>query len=142
MSQDEAPRGRPQTSGRTLVLITVLLAVAIMLVFPVRSWFTQRAVLAELETEIAAGQQRVTDLQQQLDTWRDPAHIEAEARRRLNMVRKGETAFIVADPEVVAEEVPPPADTWYGELWQSVEESSGRRPADLNEVAERPDGPR
>ncbi|MCB0919682.1 MAG: septum formation initiator family protein [Actinobacteria bacterium] len=140
---ESAPQSRTPTSGRTLILVTVLLAVAMMLVFPVRSWFTQRAVLAELEGEITAAQQRVDDLQRQRDTWQDPNHIEAEARRRLNMVRKGENALIVMRPqEQSAAEVPPPADTWYGRLWQSVEERSGRRPADLAETATDPGSPR
>ncbi|MCH9815314.1 MAG: septum formation initiator family protein [Actinomycetia bacterium] len=139
------PAPRQASNGRTLALVGALLAIALMLVLPVRSWLTQRANLVELREDIAAAQVRVDALQQQRDSWQDPQYVEDQARLRLNMVRPGEAGLIVVDPaQEQAEAFEELPDTWWGRVWGSVESSSGRRPADLTdeEVAVREDAPR
>jgi cell division protein FtsB len=138
--------GRQRTSnGRTLALVGALLAIALMLVLPVRSWITQRANLAELREDIVAAQVRVDDLRAQDQAWQDPEFVQEQARLRLNMVRPGESSLIVVDPaQTEAEALTDLPDTWWGRVWGSVESSSGRRPADLNDdgVAVREGAPR
>lgn len=121
-----------QTSGRTLVLVAVFLAMALMLALPVRSWLTQRSQLDELQSQIDAAYGRVAVLQETQRQWQDPAFIEAQARLRLNMVRPGEMGMIVDDQS--SSQAPtgdaPPA-TWYDRLWRSTDSAAGRRPAEI-----------
>ena len=119
------------TSGRTLVLFGTLLAVALMLALPIRTWLAQRAELDTMQADIVAAQQRVAELQKEQSQWQDPAFIEAQARLRLNMVMPGESGLIALDrAELAAEEAPdPPAVTWYDKVWRSTEAAAGRRPA-------------
>lgn len=125
------PTPTHHTSGRTLVLFGTLLAIALMLALPIRTWLAQRASLDAMATDIAAAQQRVADLQSQQSQWQDPAYIEGQARLRLNMVKPGESGLIALDrAEMQAQETPdPPAVTWYDKVWRSTEAAAGRRAA-------------
>ena len=71
------------TSGRTLVLFGTLLAVALMLALPIRTWLAQKSSLEALRGDIDAAQQRVEGLQTEQQQWLDPLFIEAQARKRL-----------------------------------------------------------
>lgn len=118
-----APAPSRTTSGRTLVLVGSLLAVAVMLALPIRSWVGQQSHLAELSADIDAAQQRVDDLDDQRNRWQDPAYVERQARLRLNMVRPGELGLIVLDPDLepdVARADEGGTDSWYGRLWDST----------------------
>lgn len=121
----------PRSSGRTLVLVGVVMAIALMLALPVRSWLSQRVELDELRDEIAAAQDRVTSLQQDQAAWQDPVFIEEQARLRLNLVRSGEAGLIVLDrtPDQVSGSDTP--NTWYERLWRSTDAAAGRRPAEI-----------
>jgi len=122
-----------QTSGRTIVLVGVFFAIALMLILPMRSWLTQRGELAELSSELEVTRARVAGLQQQESNWQEPAYIEEQARLRLNMVKSGEIGLILRGNDVagqdVSQEVPP--NTWYERLWQSTDSASGRRPTEI-----------
>ena len=125
-----APR---TSSGRTLTLVGVLLAIAIMLALPVRTWFAQQAGLDDLRNEIGAAQQRVDSLEQQQELWADPAYVESQARLRLNYVMRGEIGLMALSSDggpgtQPGDDLP---DTWWGRVWGSVEETSGRRPAEI-----------
>lgn len=134
------------SSGRTLALVGVFLAVTMMLMLPVRSWFSQRSGLAEMQTEIEQAQQRVDGLRQKRSQWEDPAFIEEQARLRLNFVMGGEAGLLtlneVTKPSVRKTSRPPV--TWWGRLWGSVDEMSGRRVAEVGRRSSqiRPDAPR
>ena len=144
-NQTPTPSARKTSNGRTLALVGALLAIALMLVLPVRSWLTQRANLVDLREDIAAAQVRVAALQEERDAWQEPRFVEEQARLRLNMVRPGEAGLIVTDPsQEQGDAVAALPDTWWGRVWGSVESSSGRRPADLTdeEVAVREGAPR
>lgn len=120
-----------RTSGRTLALVGALVAVAAMLVLPVRSWIAQQAGLAELSSEISAAEQRVTDLEAQREQWKDEPYVEQQARLRLNMVRPGEMGLIALDPEFQRDVAKTSVDeprTWYDRLWQSSENPTRDEP--------------
>lgn len=123
------------TSGRTLVLFGTLLAVALMLALPIRTWLAQKSSLEALRDDIDAAQQRVGGLQTEQQQWLDPLFIEAQARLRLNLAKPGESALIALDRSAQAErEVPdPPATTWYEKVWRSTDAAAGRRPAPVPE---------
>ncbi len=133
MLPDAAPRrpaSRP-TSGRTLVLFGALLAVALMLALPIRTWVGQRAELEAMHADIVAAQQRVATLQEEQRLWNDPAFVEGQARLRLNMVKPGEAGLITLDhSDRIGDEAPePPPTTWYEKVWRSTDTAAGRRPA-------------
>lgn len=118
-------RAPSRTSGRTLVLVGSLIAVAVMLAVPIRSWMTQQARLADLSAEIEQARWSVSDLESQKQNWQDEEFVEQQARERLNMVRPGEMGLIVLDPDLkpdVARPEEAPADNWYGRLWESAQQ--------------------
>ncbi len=119
------------TSGRTLVLFGALLAVALMLVLPIRTWIGQRAELDVLRSEIDAARERVAGLQVEQQQWQDPTYVETQARLRLNMVAPGEAGMILLDPQdrIGDEVAEPPPTTWYEKVWRSTDTAAGRRPA-------------
>lgn len=139
-------RGRSASSGRTLVLVTVFLAIALMLALPIRSWLSQQDSLTELRMDNEAAQNRVDSLAAQREQWLDPIFLAEQARLRLSMVRPGEAGLqvLASDSESKNPEVSDVPDTWWGELWGSVDEASGRRAVELGESTGelRPNAPR
>jgi cell division protein FtsB len=113
---------RRRSSGRTLVLAGAVLAVALMLAVPVRSWLSQRADVDRLDAEIAQAQSRVDALAAQKQRWEDPRYVSAQARLRLNMVKPGQSALIALDREDEREAEIEQAETstWYEKLWDTT----------------------
>jgi cell division protein FtsB len=120
---------RPRTSltGRAAILVLVVAALAVTLAIPVRSWLSQRAEIAALESDVAAAQERVTALQGELEDWSDPAYVIAQARSRLHFVFPGEIGYVVlghddrpieTEATTAAEEIP-----WYERLWESTRQA-------------------
>lgn len=132
-AEDRPARAPSLSSGRTLALVGVFLAIALMLMLPVRSWLSQRSSIDEMQVQIEQAQHRVDDLRRQRSEWKDPAFIEEQARLRLNLVLAGEAGLLTLDEQAepaVRKDARPP-DTWLGRLWGSVDELSGRKAAQL-----------
>ena len=108
-----------------LVLVVVTLVVSAAL--PVREFLSQRGEIAELAAANAAAAERVERLAGERERLDDPAHIAAEARRRLHFVMPGETAYIVIPPEPAVEQDPAQDAPWFSQLWDSV--GAADRPA-------------
>lgn len=94
-----------------LVLLpaTALLAVLALVtnVVPFRQIVDQRNQVNEARlhlAEVEEANQRLTEQVEALDT---PLAIERLARERLGLVRAGEQAFVVVDPGVQTEQLPP-----------------------------------
>jgi cell division protein FtsB len=106
-------------------------ALTVTLAYPVRELFAQRARIGDLREQTAAQERRAAQLQQQLDRWRDPAYVQAQARERLSFVLPGETRYVVLEPEE-APAPPPPGvvraagEPWYVALWRSIEAADRR----------------
>ena len=112
-----------------LVVTTLVLSAAL----PLREYLDQRSSIAELEQEAASARTRVAELEEAKRQLEDPAHITAEARRRLHMTRPGEVTYVLITPPPVpqaAQEPVPggPDDPWWSQVWGSVE-SADRPPA-------------
>jgi hypothetical protein len=93
-----------------------------------RAWSEQQSRLTELRAEAAERRERVAELEGELERWRDPAYVEAQARERFGWVMPGEIGYVVVDPDDRApvdrtrakpsgEEQP----AWWSVLWGSVE---------------------
>ena len=136
-----ARSGNPLT-GRAALLGLVVCTLVFSAALPVREYVQQRSEISRLEQDQAQARERVAALEAAKLQLQDPAHIAAEARRRLHMAMPGEVAYVLITPEPVpvAEGeggVPGagPDDPWWGQVWGSVE-SADRPPAE--EPAEQP----
>lgn len=122
-----SPRRPPGGSftSRALILALVAGTLVVSLAVPVRSWFAQRAEIADLRTSVAEAQERVAALELQKERWEDPAFVAAEARRRLHFVLPGEVGFVTLGSEqsLTSEgETTGPDQPWYSALWSAVQE--------------------
>jgi cell division protein FtsB len=111
------------------VLVLVVVTLVVSAALPVRELFSQRGEIAELAAANAAAAGRVEQLSAERERLDDPAHIAAEARRRLHFVLPGETAYIVIPPEPAAEQDPGEDEPWYAQLWDSVGAADRTAPA-------------
>jgi len=131
-------RSRGSLTGRALVLALVVVTLFVALAVPVRTWFAQRAEIAQLRADVAATQERVEQLRIEQERWQDPAFVAAEARRRLHFVLPGEIGYVTlgaqASPEEAAALAAAAAAPWYATLWGAVrqadEPDSGQQAAD------------
>ncbi len=114
------------------MLVLVLAVLVVSSAYPLRSWFAQRAQIAELRAE----QTRLTDdiaaLQAQTLRWEDPAYVKAQARQRLAFVLPGEVGYTVvgAAPARSAQKRAAAArvdqsQPWWTRMWSSVEQADG-----------------
>ncbi|HSK28151.1 MAG TPA: septum formation initiator family protein, partial [Jiangellales bacterium] len=94
---------RPSVTGRAAVLALVLAVLAVSYAYPLRAWWDQHARVAELEAEQETLAEGVTELENELQRWDDPAYVRAQARERLGFVPPGEVGFVVVGAE---DEVP------------------------------------
>jgi cell division protein FtsB len=128
-----APRPRALT-GRAMVLIAVFVALALAYTYPLRVYLAQESQIAQLEADQAAQRQAIEQKSQELQKWKDPEYLRAQAREKLFYVRRGETALLVVnDPAGAAREAgsnaPVPApDRWYDTLWSSVRAADAESP--------------
>ena len=121
---------RPLVTGRVVLLVGLVLLLALTLAGPVRQWLEGRAELARLAAEGTAYDQRIADLEAELERQSDPAWTAREARERLAYVLPGDRLVVVVDGEAAegdAGTLPEPPDTaprpWYEELLGSVAEA-------------------
>lgn len=131
------------------MLALVVCGLMLTLAYPVREFVDQRSRIADLRQEQADQEQRVGELERQLQRWDDPAYVKAQARERLHYVMPGETAYVVLEPD----EAPAPGSgpseggsgapdsaerAWYSRLWGSIEEADSPAPAAPASLPERP----
>jgi hypothetical protein len=97
-----------------------------------RAWLAQRDEIDAARAELVATRERVAQLSEDQERWKDPAFARAEARERLGWVLPGEVHYQVLgddgrpignevsldDPPAKAE--PLPTD-WYSTVWGSVQ---------------------
>ncbi|GAB2989845.1 FtsB family cell division protein [Saccharothrix stipae] len=113
---------------RAALLAMVVCALALSIAVPLRTYLAQREELRGVTASQETLRAEVEQLERRKGELADPAHVEAEARRRLHYVRPGETPYIVqlpGDAERELEEQRPatkPAEdkAWYEQLWDSV----------------------
>ena len=103
----------------------VFCAVALALAVPLRNYLAQRADLgAEVSTEQQLRTQ-LSALQEEQSALSDPAYIAAEAKRRLQYVKPGDTVYVVNAPALpkakasVVAPTPTPVP-WYSHLWDTL----------------------
>jgi cell division protein FtsB len=136
-----AARRRPLFTGRAALLGGLVLLLALTLAGPVRQYLAGRAELVRLAAEGRDLDQRVEDLQAQLERQADPDYVERQARERLTYVLPGDRLIVVVDGEAVEGDAGTLADAataaeplpWYEGLMGSLARADGDPAAEPKE---------
>ena len=88
-------------SNRALIVGIVLFVVAITLAPPIQNYFTQRAQINALKTQISDNQATLDKAAKELAQWDDPEFVASQARARLHFVFPGERQYIVVGNEEI-----------------------------------------
>ena len=88
-------------SNRALIVGIVLFVVAITLAPPIQNYFTQRAQINALKSQISDNQAMLDKAADELAQWDDPEFVASQARARLHFVFPGERRYIVVGNEEI-----------------------------------------
>jgi cell division protein FtsB len=122
---------RRRTSNRVLALSTILFILALTIAPPVKHYFTQRAQISALKSQLSADNAALQKARQELSLWQDPDYIKSQARERLHFVLPGERQYIVIDnsttdtnntPTKIASALTD-GQPWYARLIASISET-------------------
>ena len=90
---------RNQGSGRLYAFALVLTVLTLLLAPPIKNYFTQRAQISALESQLKSDHAALDAARKQLTLWQDPNYIKSQARERLHFVLPGERQYIVTGVE-------------------------------------------
>ena len=123
---------RRRTSNRVLALSAIFFILALTIAPPVKNYFTQRAQISALESQLASDYSALDAARKELMLWQDPNYIKSQARERLHFVMPGERQYIVTggdesedstnDGISVVENLPE-GQPWYTRMIASVTEA-------------------
>jgi cell division protein FtsB len=88
---------RRRTNNRALAFIAILFVLTLAIAPPVKHYFTQRAQINSLESQLSADSVALQKAREELLRWQDPEYIKSQARERLHFVLPGERQYIVVD---------------------------------------------
>ena len=91
--------GRRRSSNRLLALIALVFIFTLTIAPPVKNYFTQRAQINALKSQLSADNSALQKAREELLLWRDPEYIKTQARERLHFVLPGERQYIVVEGE-------------------------------------------
>jgi len=80
MARRQLRFGRRRTSNRVLALSAILFFLALTIASPVKHYFTQRAQISALKSQLSADQTALQKAQKELLLWQDPEYIKSQAR--------------------------------------------------------------
>lgn len=121
---------RPR-NGRALALAAILFLFALTLAPPIKHYFTQKAQINSLRSQLASDRAALDSARKELELWKDPNYVKSQARERLHFVLPGERQYIVTgvegenssvDQTKVADQLPE-GQPWYSRLIASITES-------------------
>jgi len=95
MARRQLRFGRRRTSNRVLALSAILFLLALTIAPPVKHYFTQRAQISALKSQLSADNSALQKAREELMLWQDPEFVKAQARERLHFVLPGERQYIV-----------------------------------------------
>ena len=115
-------------SNRALIVGIVLFVVAKTLAPPIQNYFTQRAQINALKTQISDNQAMLDKAAKELAQWDDPEFVASQARARLHFVFPGERQYIVVGNEEIENSEQqtkvsgqlPVGIPWYSRLISSI----------------------
>ena len=122
---------RTRGKARPLALIAIIFIFTLTLAPPIKNYFTQRAQISALKSQVATDRTALEQARAELSTWQDPNYVKSQARERLHFVMPGERQYIVTGTDIdkaepqstnVVSQLPEGAP-WYTKLIASVTES-------------------
>jgi cell division protein FtsB len=98
---------------------------------PIKNYFTQRAQINALKSQVATDRSALDAARAELNLWRDPNYVKSQARERLHFVMPGERQYIVTGTDIDKSQPPinnvasllPEGAPWYTKLIASITES-------------------
>ena len=131
MARRQLNFNRRRTSGRALALWAIFFILALAIAPPVKHYFTQRAQISALNSQLTSDQTALEAARQELLLWQDPEYIKSQARERLHFVLPGERQYIVTEDGTVSntDEGTKVANSltdgqpWYSRLIASITEA-------------------
>jgi cell division protein FtsB len=122
---------RRRTSNRVLALSVIFFILALTIAPPVKHYFTQRAQINALKSQLSADNSALQKARQELLLWQDPEYIKSQARERLHFVLPGERQYIVTDNSTTDSNNTPTkiasaltdGQPWYARLIASISET-------------------
>jgi cell division protein FtsB len=97
MARRQLRFGRRRSSNRLLALIALVFVFTLTIAPPVKNYFTQRAQINALKSQLSADNSALQKAREELLLWRDPEYIKTQARERLHFVLPGERQYIVVE---------------------------------------------
>ena len=97
MARRQLRFGRRRTSNRFLALSAILFILALAIAPPVKNYFTQRAQISALKSQLSADNVALQKAREELLLWHDPDFVKTQARERLHFVLPGERQYIVTE---------------------------------------------
>ena len=120
--------------SRVLTLATILFLMALTIAPPIKHYFTQRAQISALKSQVESNNAALEQARKDLLLWRDPEFIKSQARERLHFILPGERQYIVTDSEgqytqesgtTVANKIPD-GQPWYARMIASITETQNQ----------------
>ena len=99
MARRQLRFGRRRTSNRVLALSAIFFVLALTIAPPVKHYFTQRAQISALKSQLSADNSALQKARDELLLWQDPEYIKSQARERLHFVLPGERQYIVTESD-------------------------------------------
>jgi type II secretory pathway pseudopilin PulG len=112
-------------------LAIILFIFALTLAPPIKHYFTQKAQINALRSQLASDRTALDSARKELELWRDPNYVKSQARERLHFVLPGERQYIVTGVDGAESNTTsyttdyqlPEGAPWYGRLIASITES-------------------
>ena len=122
-------------SNRALVVGITLFALAVTLAPPIQHYFTQKAQINSLRTQLADNKAMLEKAAAELSNWNDEEYVASQARVRLHFVFPGERQYIVVGDEAITDteeqtkvsEQLPVGLPWYSRLISSITSTNVNR---------------
>ncbi len=120
--------------SRALTLAIILFLMALTIAPPIKHYFTQRAQISALKSQVESNNAALEQARKDLLLWRDPEFIKSQARERLHFILPGERQYIVTDSEgqytqesgtTVANKIPD-GQPWYARMIASITETQNQ----------------
>jgi cell division protein FtsB len=131
---------------RLVAVVVVLAVLALSYVSSLRIWIDQEQQMAAARQAIARDQAAVDRLYDEIERWKNPDYVKAQARDRLGWVFPGEIGYRVIGPDgkVIGGQVgsiagrdDPENQTWYERLQGSIQTADQPAPAAPRPEAEK-----
>ncbi len=140
---DHGVAGRRTLNGRAIVLVLLALFLIVSTAIPLKNLLDQSSRINNLATTQAANEARIKELQNQVERWKDPAYVKAQARNRLHYVMPNEVGYIVLEADEAQAVVQNQSNevgvrpAWYRTLWSSLQDSADTAPPLLEDLGEK-----